>query len=156
MKKILLALALFFGLASVGVAAEKGGKKYNVKDLVDARVCSELSIDANVCLFSSVAVPILDTTYGEYLKGYLKAKKAGNMHKANEIAVSLSELLVGITRHLLKACAIWDKTSYKGRRFLFDSVVYTNLVGEDKPLWDSQEERILECEWAEDVLGVTR
>ena len=159
MKKILLALALFFGLASVGVAAEKEGKKYNVKDLVDARVCiKDMKIDADVCSFSESIVLHIRTfrLARDYENKHEEAKEAGNEDEANKLLARSDNLVVEAAQHMLKACKIWGETSYRGRQFILDSVVYTSLAGEDKPLWDSSESIIIECEKAEEFLGVNR
>lgn len=156
MKKILLALALFFGLASVGVAAEKEGKKYNVKDLVDARVCiKDMKIDADVCSFSESIVLHIRTfrLARDYENKHEEAKEAGNEDEANKLLARSDNLVVEAAQHMLKACTIWEETSHKSQQFILYSVVYTNPAGEDKPIWDSQEQRILECEWAEDTSG---
>ena len=159
MKKILLALALFFGLASVGVAAEKGGKKYNVKDLVDATVCiMDMKIDAYVCRFSDAMMLHISTSRlaRDYGNKHEEAKKAGNEDEANKLLARANKLFVESAQHMLEACKIWGGISYAGRQFIWDSVVGTTRDGEDKPLWNSQEERILECEKAEEFLGVNR
>ena len=159
MKKILLALALFFGLASVGVAAEKQGKKYNVKDLVDRDRCyDEIKIDSDVCYFSD-AIMLNVSTFRlaqDYNTKHEEAKKAGNEDEANKLLARANKLFVESAQHMLEACKIWGRISYAGRQFIWDSVVGTTRDGEDKPLWNSQEERILECEKAEEFLGVTR
>lgn len=159
MKKILLGLALFFGLASVGVAAEKEGKKYNVKDLVDRDRCyDEIKIDSDVCYFSD-AIMLNVSTFRlaqDYNTKHEEAKKAGNEDEANKLLARANKLAVESARHMLKACKIWERTSYRGRQFIWDSVVVTTRDGEDVPLWNSREDMILNCEWAEDVLGVTR
>ena len=159
MKKILLGLALFFGLASVGVAAEKEGKKYNVKDLVDIMVCiGDIRVDTKVCHFSDATLLYISTSRlaRDYENKHEEAKKAGNEDEANKLLARANKLAVESARHMLKACKIWERTSYRGRQFIWDSVVVTTRDGEDVPLWNSREDMILNCEWAEDVLGVTR
>lgn len=159
MKKILLALALFFGLASVGVAAEKQGKKYNAKDLLDDMVCiRDIRIDAEVCYFSDAVMLNISAVQLalDYKHKYEEAKKAGNENEANKLLARANKLFVEAAQHMLKACKIWDRTSYRGRQFILDSVVYTTWFGEDTLLWDSSESIILECEKAENFIARKR
>ena len=150
MKKPLCVFAALLGLAYAEA------KKYNLEDLLEERVCiKELDIDYRVCQFSDAMMLFVNTSqlYEIYQTKHLEAKRRGDKAEVSKLHPRVEKLVIEGAQHMSNACKIWAKMSYRGRRFIFDSTFYTTRAGATKPVWDSEEAMLSDCEWAERTLN---
>ena len=124
MKSLLCAFILLLGLAR----AYDLSSKHDLIDLLDTSFCTSKIDDKEVCRYADSMLLAYDAlrrldTYKDKID---KAKALGDRDETSRLGALKLKVGEDFFRSVLKACDAWDAMTYKGRRFIVDSVVHVS------------------------------